>query len=371
LRTALVQFNKYYRLMKTHFKAIVFLLLFPALLFASDGKNKYSKEKRINKEYAVNNDALLKIDNSFGNVDIVTWNENRIVIEVHIITHGKNEEKTQKRLDAIDVNFTATASAVSAKTIFNKNGKNSWFSNNNNTSMEINYTIKMPVTNSLDLSNDYGAINLNKLEGHAKISCDYGQLIIGELMAENNSLNFDYTSKSTIGYMKSGKINADYSGFTLDKAERLNLNADYTNTKIGEVNQINYNCDYGKITIDKVGSLDGTGDYISHRIGAVITSLDINADYGSIKIDRLLASVKNVIIKSDYTGIKVGYDSDLNFNFTLNLQYASLSGEEDLTVQHSDKRNSSKKLSGFHGSENSGTIININSEYGGITLTKK
>ncbi len=72
--------------------------------------------------------------------------------------------------------------------------------------MEINYTIKVPVTNSVNLENDYGAISLDKLEGQAKISCDYGQLRIGELWAENNSLNFDYTNKSTIAFMKSGKI---------------------------------------------------------------------------------------------------------------------------------------------------------------------
>ncbi len=357
--------------MKTQFKAIVFLILFPALLMATDGKYKYTKEKTINKEFTVNANAMLEVDNSFGNVDIVTWNENRIVIEVRIETHGNNEEKTQKRLDAIDVNFSASSSLVSAKTIFNKNGNKNWFGNNNNTSMEINYTIKMPITNSLDLSNDYGSINLNRLEGHAKISCDYGQLIIGELMADDNSLNFDYTSKSTIGYMKSGKINADYSGFTLDKAERLNLNANYTNSTIIEVNEINYNSDYGKITIEKVGSLVGIGDYISHHVGTVSKSININADYGSIKIDRLTSTVNNVIIKSDYTGIKVGYDSGLNFDFIIDLQYASLKGESDLTVQQRSERNTSTKLSGFHGSQNSGNTINIDSEYGGLTLTKK
>ncbi len=357
--------------MKTQFKAIVFLLLFPALLMATDGKYKYTKKKTINKEFTVNANAMLEVDNSFGNVDIVTWNENRIVVEVRIETHGNSEEKTQKRLDAIDVNFSASSSLVSAKTIFNKNGKKNWFGNNNNTSMEINYTIKMPVSNSLDLSNDYGSINLNRLEGHAKISCDYGQLIIGELMSDDNSLSFDYTSKSTIGYMKSGKINADYSGFTLDKAERLDLNANYTNSTIIEVNEINYNSDYGKITIEKVGSLVGIGDYISHNVGTVTKSLNINADYGSIKIDRLTSTVNNVIIKSDYTGIKVGYDSGLNFDFIIDLQYASLKGESDLTVQQRSERNTSKKLSGFHGSQNSGNTINIDSEYGGLTLTKK
>jgi len=360
--------------MKIKFKTLLLFFLVPMLLFANNGKNdgkyRYKKEKTIKKEFTVNANANLKIDNSFGNVDIVTWNENRIVIEVQITTEGNIEEKTQKRLNNIDVNFSSAASQVSAKTIFNKNGGKNWFGNDNNTSMEINYTVKMPISNSIDLSNDYGSINLNTLEGHAKISCDYGQMIIGELLADNNYLSFDYTSKSTIGYMKSGKINADYSSFTLDKVGKLDLNADYTGTKIIEVSDINYNCDYGSINIKKVGNLNGIGDYISHKIGTVMGDLSINADYGSIKIERLTPSVKKVIIKADYTGIKIGYDSQFNFNFSINMKYANFSGKSDLNVQHSDSRNSSKKLAGFYGSENSGNTITINSGYGGVSLTK-
>ncbi len=355
--------------MKTPFKILVFLLIMPALLFANNGKFKYKKEKTIKKEFSVNANAALKVNNSFGNVDIVTWNENRIEIVIYISTEGNSEEKTQKRLDEIDVEFSASASNVSAKTTFNKKSR-SWFGSNNNTSMEINYTVKMPITNSLDLSNDYGSINLTKLEGHAKISCDYGQMIIGELMADDNYLNFDYTSKSSIEYMKSGKINADYSGFTLEKVGRLDLNADYTNSKIIDVNDLDYNCDYGKITVENVTNLQGVGDYISHRIGNVSGSLNINADYGSIKIDRLKSTAKNIVIGADYTSIKLGYDSDYNFDFTFNLQYASFNGEDGLTMRHSSTDNSSKRYSGYYGSENSGNTVNINSEYGGVTLTK-
>ena len=360
--------------MKTQFKAVLFIFLFPVLLFANSDKPvfKHKKEKTFHKEYNVNSDAKLNVDNSFGNVDIVTWNENRIVIDVVITVDGNNEDKVQKRLDGIDVEFSASNTLVSAITKFNKS-KSSWNwlgNNNNNSSMKINYTIKMPINNSLDLSNDYGAINLNKLNGQANISCDYGKLIIGELMADDNSLNFDYTTKSTIGYMKNGSIDADYSGFTLDKVGKLELNADYTNSKIGEVSEINYNCDYGKISVEDVGKLEGTGDYISHILGTVHHSLNINADYGSIKAEKLESTVKSAVINADYTSIKMGYDSGLNFDFVLDLRYASFNGEEGLTIQHSDKQNNSKKYSGYHGSQNSGNTININSEYGGVTLTK-
>ena len=228
----------------------------------------------------------------------------------------------------------------------------------------------MPITNSVDLNNDYGGITLNELKGNAKINCDYGQINIGKLMAENNYLNFDYTNNSTINYMKSGKINADYSSFTIEKVESLELNADYTNSEVNEVETINYNNDYGKLRIGKVANLVGRGDYIPLKIQTLTGSLNVNTDYGSVMVEKLKSSVKDVTINSDYAGIKLYFDSDSNFNFHIDLTYASLSGEEDLEILKSSKDNSSKTYSGYYGKKDSGNNININSNYGGVTLEK-
>lgn len=358
--------------MKLLSKSLIVLFMLPMIAIASNDKGKYSKEKTIKKEFSVNANAGLKVDNAYGNLDVVTWNENRTVIEVLIKTNGDNEEEVIKRLNEITVDFTANASLVTAKTNFGnkKNGSWSWWGKKNSVSMEVHYTVKMPVTNTVDLNNDYGNINLNKLQGNAKINCDYGQLIIGELLAENNSLNFDYTSNSTIGYMKSGKINADYSGFTLDKVERLELNADYTNSEILSVDEINYNCDYGKIQIGKLNKLVGRGDYITTKLGDVTGSLDLNSSYGSIRVDRLTSTVKSVRIDADYTGIKLGFDSSLSFDFNVRTSYSGLSGEDAVTVTKSDKNVSKKNYEGYHNRKNSGTMIDINSTYGGVTFKK-
>jgi Holliday junction resolvase-like predicted endonuclease len=359
--------------MRTQSKLILFLLFIPTLLFATNGtfEGKYTKEKKINKEYNVNADAGLKVSNSFGNIDIVTWNENRTVIEVHIKTNGNDEDKVQKRLDEITVDFTANNSLVTAKTLFkNKNKSWSWWGKKNKVSVEVNYTIKIPITNSVDLDNNYGSISLNKLQGIAKINCDYGQIIIGELLADNNYLNFDYTTKSTIGFMKSGKINADYSGFTIDKSDRLDLNADYTNSEILDVGVLNYNCDYGKVIIGNVNSLTGNGDYVNNRIDIVTGNLDLNTDYGSIKINNLTSTFNNAKINGSYTGIKLGFDNSLNFDFNFKMSYANFNGDDMVTVKHSEKNKKDKTYSGFHGTENSGNKININTNFGGVTLIK-
>jgi len=330
--------------------------------------------KKIHKEIEVSKDALIEIDNSYGDLNITSWDQDKVVIDVLITVKGKNSKKTQKKLNAIDVSFSLSPEKVMAETKVETGWSFGWFyigyGSFPSKKYRVDYNIKLPKTCSVDLTNDYGVIRLNTLEGKANISCDYGQLIIGELMADNNILDFDYTSNSSIEYIKGGTIKADYSGFTIEKAEDIDLIADYTNSNIVEVTNLDYNCDYGNITIDNVTNLVGEGDYISHRIGNVLGSLEIDADYGSIKIDRIKSSAKNVFIEADYTGIKMGYENDYSFNFNVNLRYASFNAADELTIRNRDVQNSSKKYSGFHGSENAGNTVNINADYGGVTLIK-
>jgi hypothetical protein len=353
---------------------LLVLLVLPMLLSAGDGKpkGKYSKEKTIKKEYHVNTDALLKISNSYGNLNITTWDEDRIVIEVHIKTNSDNEEKAQKKLDQITVDFEASSSMVSAKTIFNKN-KSSWgwnWGNNNNVNMQVNYTIKLPIKNSVNLNNDYGSIILDRLDGHAKINCDYGRLEIGELRGKNNQLNFDYTSKSTIDFIQSGTINADYSGFTIGKAGDLTVKADYTNSTIEKMGNLDYSADYGKIEIGEAGNVQGTGDYITVKLGTIHGNVDVTADYGSVKIAKMASDAGNIQIRSDYTGMKIGYDPGYHFNFEIKTSNAGVSGKDDFEMSVSEVKNTSEYYKGHYGSSNSGNSVNISSDYGGITFYK-
>lgn len=357
------------------FKIIpVLFLAVPVMLSAHNEKmkGKYTKEKTIKKEYDVNSDALLKVNNSYGNLNITSWDGNKIMIEVHIKTNGNNEEKVQKKLDQITVDFNANSSMVSAKTIFDK-GKSNWgwnWGNSNKVNMQINYTIKLPIKNSVNLNNDYGSILLDRIDGHAKISCDYGRLEIGELRGRNNQLNFDYTSKSTIEFMESGSINADYSGFTIEKAGDLKINADYTNSVVNEMKNVDYNCDYGKIEIGKAKNVLGRGDYVTMKLGTLHGNVDINADYGSIRINKMAEDAGNLKISSDYTGIKIGYAQEYHFDFEIKTSYAGVSGKDDFEINISEVKNSSKYYKGYYGSSNSGNSVYISSEYGGISFYK-
>lgn len=359
------------------YSIILLLLTLPLCGYAATetngvSKEKYSKEKIIKKSFNVSANATLKIDNSYGNLDIVTWNENRIEIVVTITTKGNDEEKVQRKLDDITVDFNATNSLVSAKTIFNKTKSNSWWNwnSNNNVNMSINYVVKMPITNAVDLSNDYGNINLGKLEGRATISCDYGKISTKELMATNNKISFDYTSNCYFEYINSAEINADYSGFTIAKAKNINLNADYTSSILETVEDINYVCDYGSIKINRANNVVGNGDYLTVVIGDVYKNVSLEADYGSIKIDKMTEHAGNVTIESDYTGIKIGHAANYYFNFDIDLEYASLN-DSGFEFNKKHEESGEKYYTGYYGSPNSGNMIKIESDYGSVSFNKK
>lgn len=350
------------------------LMAIPLMSLATDSlpPGKYTKEKTIKKEFSVNSDALLRVKNSYGNLNITSWAQDRILIEVHIKTTGDKEDKVQSKLDGITVDFEATNALVSATTNFSSS-RSSWswgWGNNNNVNMQVNYTIRVPVKNNVDLSNDYGAIILDRIDGHAKINCDYGRLEIGELQGRNNQLAFDYTSRSSIGYINSGIINADYSGFTIEKAGSLNVTADYTNARINQIDDLTYTNDYGKLEIGSSKNVQGNGDYINVRIDTVHGNLNIKSSYGTLKIGEMAANAGNVQIRADYTGIKLGYSPDYHFNFDVQTAYAGVSGTDNFSITVSREKSTEKYYNGHYGSPNSGKWINIDSDYGNISFTK-
>lgn len=354
-------------------KIVLFICIIPLLGYANENpvKGKYEKSKKINKEFTVNATALLSINNKYGSVDVVSWNENRVVIDVEIIVSGNNESKVIDKLKEITVEFQNSNSKVSAQTVFGIKSRWSSGNNNNNMSFEINYKVKMPVTNQADFKNDYGSISLNELKGKADINCDYGKIIIGSLYHAENSINIDYTNNSTIEFINGGNINADYSGLVIEKAKTIDLNADYTSTTFENVEDVNFNCDYGNIKVGQGNNINGNGDYISMDFGTVFKNLKIESDYGNIKVKKLMAGFESVEINTDYASTKIGLDPTASFNFILDLSYAGFSYDgENINYTKKIVKNNSNYYEGSVNKENASSNINISSDYGGVKFYK-
>lgn len=356
-------------------KIISFLLLIPLLGFSNESIKRHKETKTIEKEFSVNQDNLLYISNRFGNVDITTWNENKISFVITITVEGNDVDTVADKLDEIDVEFEQTSNQVSAKTHIEKNKSKSWvswiFSSNQSINYKINYTVKMPINNNLTIYNDYGSIYLNEINGKTNINCDYGKIVIGSLNNSDNEINTDYSRNSTIEYIKSGVINADYSSISVDASKNITLDADYSNSNFENIETLEYNCDYGKLSVENANYIAGNGDYLSMDIGNIYKELKIDSDYGSLRIDKLMKGFKIAKINTDYTGVRVGLDKNASCNVVIDVSYGGVKFDEGFTFRKQNIKSTSKHYEGYFNQPSSNAILEIEMDYGSLRLQSK
>ncbi len=357
--------------MKFIFKITLLLLLLPAITFANNFSNKktHEKSKEIQKRFKVNKDATLSVSNKYGNIYATTWNKNSIEIDVKITVKGNDLDEVEKRLSEIIIEFEGNDSEVKAKTIFEKK-RNSWsfWGKTKKINYQIDYTIKMPVSNNINFNNDYGRISLDKLEGIANINCDYGKITIGDLLGQNSNINLDYCSSSSVNSMVDGNINTDYSKLEIEKAQNLKVNSDYSTLSLGKVNSVNFNTDYGNISIKDVETVIGNGDYTGLKFGTIRKALKVSSDYGSVKIEDLAPSFSDIFIDCEYASVNIGVSSAARFNFKLDMQYGTFKrNDSKITISKSIVKNTKKYYEGKYNGGGKSSIY-IKSNFGSVKI---
>jgi hypothetical protein len=351
--------------MKKLFKILI--LLIPILGFSFNEETPFVKQKVINKAYFVKSDAVINIDNSYGNITISTWNEDKIELDILIKVSGDSEKWVNRRIDDIDVKIEALTNLVTAKTII----EDSDFYNNGNTnSFEINYVIKIPKNGSIKLNNKYGNIFSTDIFGNVDVECKYGKIVLGKLNGNNSKIELGYCPKSTIEFIKTGNIKARYSGITINESISLNLDSNYTDVVLDDCQNLVYDSNYGKLNLKKINNIKGSGNYMSLKIVDLMSNLDIETHYSKISIEKINEKANNILIDAGYTDLSIGYDVNFAFDFDLSTKYGNIKYDKDFEVKNSEVTNSSKSVDGFY-KKKGANKLNIKSMYGNINLIKK
>jgi hypothetical protein len=197
---------------------IVCLLFLTASPLAKAQTTKYEeKRKTFSQSYNLSSSDKISLRNKFGDTKIKMWDKNEIKVDAEIVVKAKNAEKAQAMVDGITINHSQTGGLVLFKTEIQKTSNN-WNNGrgSNYQSMEINYTVYMPVKNSLHVSHQYGDVEVPDYEGNTDIEVQYGDFIAGSLNGNSNEVAVSYGS-ANLRSVKNGDINIKYSGCDIDK----------------------------------------------------------------------------------------------------------------------------------------------------------
>jgi hypothetical protein len=340
---------------------ILTVLFLAGVVNSASAFDEYTKV--IKKEFTVNPDAQLTIDNSFGNVHCNNWDKNVVQIEVAITVDARDESSATKIFDKIIINLTGSPSQVEAKTIIPEGGFKG------RSRVKIDYTINMPTTINLDLSNKFGDIYINELGGKGKINLGYGNMEAGKFLNSDNFLDIKF-SNVNINSLKGAVVNLKYSKMDIGYAGSMRLDSKYSDLEADKIISLLVNFEGGKLDLENGSVIDGKSKFSELNITRLEQSLSLDIQYGNCDIDEMPADFTTISVKNKYGNVDIGLPSTANYSLDAELKFCDLDFPEDkANISQRIITNTSKSYKAIVGKEETPVSkVFIRSEFGNVSL---
>ena len=344
------------------FKYNLLVLLF-LVVTSGFARDQDEKKKTVEKNYKVGAATKLSIENKFGKVAINSWDKNEFDVKIEIIGKGRNEERAQRILDAIEIDITESSSEIVFETEFDK------FKNKNEEGFEINYTVYMPESNPLDIRNSFGDVTMGDRRGDLDLNVSYGSLRVGDATGDVEiKLSF---GSGSVNEIADGEVTVKYSNLEIENAGRLDMNQGFSDVEINEVEDLEIDGKYGKLEIEKAHKIDGDIQFSGFEIEELTGSLELEASYlGDFRIDKLAKSFTLVDIEGKFGSYEIGLEEGLNADINAEFSFADLKYSSDVnaTFNYRVKESNKSTYKGKIGTGDPNKMIRIDSSYGNLRL---
>jgi hypothetical protein len=328
--------------------------------------------KELHKEFRADNNTTLNLDNRYGNIVITAWDNNQVVIDVKIKVDVPGTDRANKLLGMIDVVFQEGTNSISARTVISDNFNFSGWSGNK--SFSINYTVKMPYTTALALTNRYGNTDIDELRGHVSLNIKYGNLSAGKLTRGNvkpiNNLVLAY-GKGTIDEAGWLDINVRYSGsLEIPKSQALLVDSRYSTLRVGETSSIVGESKYDKIDVEMINNLVLLTGYTTTSIGELTKKLNVSGSYGSLSVESVPKDFESLEVDVRYMGVRLGISENATYRLEGSTSYGGIKyNEENFKFEKRIIENTSSEISGIIGKDaNPSSTVKVESAYASVKL---
>ncbi|MFN0214216.1 MAG: hypothetical protein ACKVT2_08165 [Saprospiraceae bacterium] len=371
----------------TSLKLALFFSLFLGQTFAvlaNEPEQEFTKT--IAREFGTAADGTTALYNKYGNVNVKTWQNNTVKIDVTIVVNAKNQREADESFKNINVNFISTWGYVKAETMLAEglnNGGRWWPQPSCGDDFKINYEVWIPVSNQLDLKNKYGNAWVANLKGKLIAEIKYG-----ELRAETISNDVDFN----IGYGKAwfARVNnlsgqASYSELNLVEANDIQLDTKFSKTKIdkannlritsknddfnfGNIEEIRLQTKYANLKSSNVKLAYITAQYSDMDFTTVREGVDADMCYGTLGINALSRNFSKVNVVGKYTGVTVAVERGAAYRFDAEVDYADAHVPKAATVKNRSDSGQRETVQGYLGSESAKGLVKARLVYGNFVI---
>lgn len=335
------------------------------------------KSKTITKEFDIGGITTLDISHRNGDVNIETWDQEKIEVSATFTVKTENPEHEVLALNDFDISLSPVGTkaviastwdelnncaCTSSRTTAPKKGllKFLYFSSDDQTNkaktnsgeefeyenFKIVYTIKIPKKLNVDVSNKYANVTVQEIDGNLDAT-----LFRGNVVAHNVGGDLDLTVKygnSAVGNYHDASVTLFRSELELGNGNQLNLKANYSEVQLqstaelnvdafrsnvtasSSVNEVEGSFKYGDLTIGGHVKKAELSLFRSNLRGKTFGQLDMSAAYSSLVANQVNELTLDEAFRTDVDVKEVG---SLNGNLKYsNLDISLLNKKVDVTA---------------------------------------
>ncbi|MBN1414468.1 MAG: hypothetical protein JW973_05160 [Bacteroidales bacterium] len=331
--------------------------------------------KEFKKEFPADKNTKLEIQNKYGNVDIKDWNNQSIAIEVKVIVRSSSQEKADKIFEYIQIDIEQEGDLIRASTDFKDNFSDIFKGfNHDEKKLEINYSVFMPKTTPLQVTNKYGNVFINELVSTSAINVKYGKLTANKILHDSQQPLTQITlgySNATIQECQWIKMDIKYSKVQINQSKALIVMSKYSKVFIDGGSSLVCESKYDTYELGKLTNLVATAGYTHFNMEELSNKLQIEAKYSDVDIGHVPAGFELIKIDNSYGSYKIGISSDASYRIDGYAKYCKIHYPEDDAKVSRFNENTEMKVKGLIGKdESTKSLVLVNSSYGNIRLTE-
>ncbi len=359
----------------------VLIAAMPIKMWAGDDFRQYTKE--IKREFSITPHGNVQISNKYGQVDIRTWEKNRVKVTVEIIVNAENESAAQKVFKRIAVKFDTENSMVSATTFIEETNNKWWSWSEGKLDYQINYQVFMPASANLSLENKYGEVYVGSLSGDVDLNLKYVNFIIDALSGNaNSSLG---NSNGSIGSVNNMNLAIKSGSINIGQVNNMEIGSKSATVNIGTAKLIVSNTSYDNYSIGTIAELHNDGKFDNFEIGnaedifmessysnlvfkEINKYLILDLDNCNVTINKLSNSFKEAKLIGKNTDYIMTLEAGIRYQLDAFANYARVNYPKQMSVTYEEENSTTYAVKGIQGKSGDGPYIKVRLQYGSLKM---
>ena len=283
----------------------------------------YTESRKIERSFPASSETRLDLSNKYGMVHVIPWSKDSVHIEIDLFAKSSSNSKLERIIRNIDFDFTETRYYVIASTTFG-NKYNTFFSDLKDISgsiipsknqVEINYTVYVPGSMNINISNKYGDIYIDDMKGSVSINLSNGDLKANSLIGDATiSLNF---GNGIINELGNARMNISYADIDIRKANQLTIESKSSKIRLQDVEILKTTSRRDKYTVSRIGNLFGESWFSDIWLYRMDEEINYSPTYGVLKVDTIPSGFSFVNVNTEYADLNMIFDEQASFMFEI------------------------------------------------------